>query len=152
MNWFKEKFKGRDNNLNKLRDFVGLINKNNGFHPEEKPNIGELVALIASETSEMLEADRINKHSDINIFNERMDEIMDSLNPNLYYEESQNRMKIVFKQQFKNHIKEGLEAELVDCLIRCFDTAYRLNIDLDRLFDLITYHNSIRGSKHNKLY
>jgi len=133
--------------LNEYRDKIGIVNSKNGFH-EKEINIGELVALIASETSEMLEADRINRHSDIETFEKRYSEIINSTNG----EVSEERRVQVFKQQFKNHIKEGLEAELVDCLIRCFDTAYRLNIDLDVLFNLITYHNSIRGFKHGKNY
>ena len=142
----------QNRSLNELRDFVGGINAANGFHPEGKPNIGELVALIASETSEMLEADRVNRHSDIEAFSSRMSDIRGSMNPNLTKEQREVRDIQAYKQQFKNHIKEGLEAELVDCLIRCFDTAFRLNIDLDILFDLITYHNSVRGYKHGKNY
>lgn len=138
--------------LNELRDFVGEINKSNGFH-ERDINIGELCALITSETSEMLEAHRVNKHSDIDTFGKRFNEVINSINePIISKEDWQNRYNEVFKQQFKNHIKEGLEAELVDCLIRCFDTAYRLNIDLDTLFNLIIFHNSIRGFKHGKSY
>lgn len=133
--------------LNELRDFVGGINAKNGFH-DGKPNIGELAALITSECSEMLEADRINKHSDIEGFQKRYSEIINSSNGEI----SEDRKIEIFKQQFKNHIKEGLEAELVDCLVRCFDTAYRLNIDVDALFNLITFHNSVRGYKHGKNY
>jgi len=138
-------------NLNELRDFVGTINSQNGFSDREI-NIAELAALITTECSEMVEASRIGKHSDIEAFEDRMSQIKNSLNSNLSEEEKEKRLVSAFKQQFKNHIKEGVEAELVDCMIRCFHTAYRLNIDLDKLFDLITHHNSIRGYKHGKLY
>jgi hypothetical protein len=51
------------------------------------------------------------------------------------------------------YTKRFLElAELVDALIRIFDTAYLMNINLDGLFDLITYNNSLRDYKHGKNY
>jgi NTP pyrophosphatase (non-canonical NTP hydrolase) len=133
--------------LNELRDRVGKINSDNGFHAREI-NIGELCALITSECSEMLEADRIGRHSNIEAFNTRIEEIKNSTNGAM----TKDREIEVFKREFKTHIKEGLEAELVDCLIRVFDTAYRLNIDLDTLFELIIKHNSLRGYKHGKEY
>lgn len=59
-----------------------------------KRNFGEVVALMHSELSEALEADRKN--------------LMDDKLPN----------------------RSGIEVEFADCLIRIFDTAKALNLDL----------------------
>lgn len=137
--------------LNKLRDKVGKINANKGFH-EKQLTLGEKLMLITSELSECLEADRVGKHSDIEGFNKRYNELVYSMNNNLSEQELEVRKEESFKKVFKEYIKDGVEAELTDALIRIFDTAYLMNIDLDTLFDLITKNNSLRSYKHGKKY
>jgi len=138
--------------LNRLRDKVGAINAKNGFHKKEF-NLGEKLMLITSELAECLEADRVGRHSDEFEYTKRFLELVESTNKDLLsYEEMQTRKQEIFKKLFKEYIKEGVEAELVDALIRIFDTAYLMNINLDGLFDLITYNNSLRDYKHGKNY
>jgi hypothetical protein len=140
--------------LNELRDKVGEINKRNGFH-EAPFNLGEKLMLINTELSECLEADRIGHHSDIPTFEKRLQELNGSMNPNLLEAGSPEEMtqrKEHFKTVFKRYIKEGVEAEVIDALIRLFDLCYIMNIDMDTLFDLITKNNSLREYKHGKKY
>lgn len=137
--------------LNSLRDKVGAINDKNGFH-EKEFNLGERLMLITSELAECLEADRVGRHSDLHSYAKRYDELMSSTNENLSEEGIEVRRKEVFKKLFKEYIKEGVEAELVDALIRILDTAYLMKIDLDSLFLLITDNNSLREYKHGKKY
>lgn len=49
------------NHLNDIAKEIHQINKDKGFYDEER-NIGELLALIHSEVSEALEADRNNNY------------------------------------------------------------------------------------------
>lgn len=120
--------------LNNLKRLVGEINKQNGFH--EKPfNLGEKLMLVNTELSECLEADRIDHHSDIKKFKEE------------YKKDPDN-----FKELFKLYIKEGVEAEVIDAMIRLFDLCYVMDIDVDTLFSLILKNNSLREYKHGKKY
>jgi hypothetical protein len=140
--------------LNQLRDKVGEINKANGFH-EVPFNIGEKLMLITTELAECLEADRIGHHSDIPAYEKRLQELDGSMNPNLLEAgspEEMNKRKEHFQAVFKKYIKEGVEAEVIDALIRIFDLCYLMKIDMDTLFDLITKNNSLREYKHGKKY
>lgn len=135
-----------------MRDRVGLINKANGFH-EVPFNLGEKLMLITSELSECLEADRIGKLSDINGFDMRMTELRNSINTDVVKDEQLDELKVAqFKTTFKNFVKEGVEAEIIDALIRIFDLCYLMKIDMDKLIDLILQNNALRGYKHGKKY
>jgi hypothetical protein len=138
--------------LNALRDKVGEINKANGFH-EAPFNLGEKLMLVTTELAECLEADRIGHHSDIEAYNKRLKELDDSINDKVVLPENIENVKLEhFKATFKKYVKEGVEAEVVDAIIRLFDLAYVMDIDLDTLFELVTKNNSLRGYKHGKKY
>ena len=139
--------------LNQLRDKVGKVNADNGFH--ELPfNLGEKLMLINTELSECLEAHRIGHHSNIEAYKTRLKELDSSINLAIVMtpEEIETVKTKHFKETFKTHIKEGVEAEVIDALIRVFDLAYLLNIDMDTLFELIVKNNSLRGYRHGKQY
>jgi len=59
--------------LNKLRDESHNYAKSKGFYDNEPRNFGELIALIHSEVSEALEADR---RGDINMVGEEFADIL----------------------------------------------------------------------------
>lgn len=138
--------------LNQLRDRVGKVNADNGFH-EVPFNLGEKLMLINTELAECLEAHRIGHHSDIAGYKQRLHELDSSMNLDVIQPGQEDVIKIThFKETFKKYIKEGIEAEVIDALIRVFDLAYLLNIDMDTLFELIVKNNSLRGYRHGKQY
>lgn len=140
--------------LNTIRDQVGEINKKNGFHTVEF-NLGEKLMLVTTELSECLEAHRVGHHSDLDEFHKRYTEVVESTNTALIPENSQEyeaRKVKVFKDTFKKYVKEGVEAEIGDAMIRLFDIAYLLNIDLDKMISAILYNNSLREYMHGKKY
>ena len=75
-----------------------------GFHEEERPDAYWL-GLVMSEMGEAINADRKGLHAGINGF--RMD----------------MKMGIPFKESFENHIKDSVEDELADVVIRLLDLA-----------------------------
>lgn len=141
-------------NLNEYRDYVGSMNKANGFHTVDF-NLGEKLMLVTTELAECLEAHRIGHHSDLDAFEKRFNEIMDSTNTTLIPENSEEfeaRKNEVFKSTFKKYVKEGVEAEIGDAMIRLFDMAYIMNIDLEKMISAIVFNNSLRPYMHGKKY
>jgi hypothetical protein len=113
------------------------IHKNNvakGFYENEK-NIGEMLALIHSEVSEALEADRKGKYK--------------TGNPRAI-----NRFIIdeMFVSDFKQCVKDTFEDELADIMIRVMDLAAFKNIDLEAHIIAKMRYNSLREYKHGKKY
>lgn len=67
--------------INQLAQDVYKNAKEKGFYDDGKANnIGERIALIHSELSEALEADRKNKHANLKEYEEREQQICRSLN------------------------------------------------------------------------
>lgn len=90
-------------NLNKLRDKAYSIAKANGWHEEEHSD-NHLLMLIITEIAEAVQADRKNLHADVEAF-KKYEEIID------------------FKENFERQIKNTVEEELADVVIRCLDLA-----------------------------
>ena len=90
-------------NLNKLRDEAYSIAKANGWHEEEHSDEHYLM-LVITEIAEAVQADRKNLHADVEAF-KKYEEIID------------------FKENFERQIKNTVEDELSDVVIRCLDFA-----------------------------
>lgn len=108
------------------------------------------IALIHSELSEALEADRKSKYADLSKMQpdiERFTEI---------FKNSHARDLISadepFKQAFEDNIKDTVEDELADTLIRIFDLCGFLNIDIQSHVELKMKYNETRPEKHGKEY
>ena len=95
--------------LNKLRDEAFEIAKAHGWHDEELPDETYLM-LIITEIAEAVQADRKNLHADVEAF-KKYEEIID------------------FKENFERQIKNTVEEELADVVIRCLDLAGLKKID-----------------------
>lgn len=90
-------------NLNELRDEAYSIAKANGWHEQEYSDEHYLM-LIITEVAEAVQADRDNLHADVEAFKK--------------YEN-----KTDFKENFERQIKNTVEDELADVVIRCLDLA-----------------------------
>ena len=104
-----------------------------GFYDEPK-QFGTLMALITSELSEALEADRHKISADLVHFESLLSEGHD------------------FVSVFRETIKDSVEDEIADALIRILDTAGYLGIDLQKHVDLKLRYNATRAQRHGKSY
>lgn len=146
--------------LNELSQQIYEQNEDKGFYedgnklrtlvaneaPELMPILenfitGQRIALITSEASEALEADRKNK----------------SVNEVRYFDEAwKNTAKEVsdetFKHSFEGVVKDTMEDEIADILIRVLDFCGANNIDIDFHVQAKLRYNSLRPYKHGKNY
>ena len=106
-----------------------------GFHDKET-NLGESLMLVVSELGEALEADRYDHYAGkhpIELF---------------------NSMKVDKDQVelFELFIKDTVEDELADAVIRIADLCGALDIDLEAHIKLKMAYNSTRRALHGKRY
>ncbi|MFW5513499.1 MAG: hypothetical protein ACOCOY_06335 [Prevotella sp.] len=98
--------------LNALKDRAYKTAVAHGFHEEEKPDAYWL-GLVMSEMGEAINADRKGLHADAVLFNDDLS-------------------KMSFKDSFEAHIKDSVEDEIADIIIRLLDFSgmkgYRLYI------------------------
>lgn len=90
--------------LNALKDRAYKTAVEHGFHEKAMTNAYYL-GLVMSEMGEAINADRKGLHAGINGFRTDME------------------MGIPFKESFENHIKDSVEDELADIIIRLLDFA-----------------------------
>ena len=98
-------------NLNELRDEAYSIAKANGWHEEEHSD-EHWIMLVITEIAEAVQADRKDLHADVEAF-KKYEEIID------------------FKENFERQIKNTVEDELSDVVIRCLDLAGMRKFDLE---------------------
>lgn len=108
-------------NLNELRDRAYKTACEHGFHEKELSN-EHFLCLIIAELMEAVEADRKGKHADVARFNK-----WQMCCPS-FSEDTQMRW---FEEDFRAYIKDSVEDEISDVVIRLLDFAGFREIDLD---------------------
>lgn len=108
-----------------------------GFWDKEW-NLGEKLMLVTSELGEALEADRTGKYANTQKFNE-------FLATGKYTSEE-------YVAAFKENLKDSFEDEMADAIIRLFDLAGKMNIDLEYHIQHKMNFNSTRDKLHGKKY
>lgn len=123
----------------KIKDISKKIHQNareKGFWDTER-NFGELLMLVTSELGEALEAHRKRKHSDYVhyrlICNDQPTEVQEEV-------------------AFLVHIKDTVEDEIADAVIRLFDLAEGMGIDLEWHIEQKLKYNKTRERLHGKAY
>ena len=107
-----------------------------GFY--DKPReIGTALMLVVSELSEALEADR-----------KRLYNNSDTLLPNRIPNTNTEK----FKDWFEKNVKDTVNDEIADAIIRLLDFCGWQNIDIDRHIRLKLAYNKMRKYKHGKNY
>ena len=124
-------------NLNELRDEAYSIAKANGWHEEEHSDSHWLM-LIITEIAEAVQADRKDKHADIAKFKEWQGNSLP------LSEETRTRR---FKEDFEAYIKNSVEDELSDVVIRCLDLAGLRKFDLEEVEAIMGMAESIKEGK-----
>lgn len=109
-------------------------NKEKGFWDSER-NFGELLMLIVSELGEALEAHRKDRNTNNLGFNE-----------SVYYGDQD------FKKTFEKFVKDTVEDEIADAVIRLLDLCEGLGIDLEWHIEQKVAYNKTRPIKHGKNY
>lgn len=117
-----------------MAESIHLGNKERGFY-DEKHEIGTYIALVHSELSEALEADRKGRHADMKAFTEGL-----------------AKEGADFKEVFKANVKDTFEDEIADTFIRLFDICGYLNLDIESHIKAKLEYNATRGYKHGKNY
>ena len=131
----------------KINELVRKAHKNaidKGFY-QEKREIGTALMLIVSELSEALEADRNDRRANLKAY-----ELLLKDSDNLGFTEEEQDDYL--SQNFKIAIKDTLEDELADAVIRICDLCGYLNIDLERHIQYKLFYNSLRDERHGKRY
>jgi NTP pyrophosphatase (non-canonical NTP hydrolase) len=121
--------------LNKLSKQVHENAKKKGFLHEEKPNIGEKLALVHSEVSEALEAAREGK-------------IWDDV---VRYERALKN-GVDATEAYKEFIKPTMQTELADVIIRVLDICGYYALDIEKSIKMKMEYNSTRPPKHGKAF
>jgi NTP pyrophosphatase (non-canonical NTP hydrolase) len=122
--------------LVKLQHKVHENAKNKGFWDKEH-NFGNDLMLIVGELGECSEAHRKNEFANLEAFEK---EINDD-NSTMTYEEA-----------FRCYVKDTVEDELADALIRILDCAKGWNIDLEKHVLYKMKFNESREKLHGKKY
>lgn len=112
-------------NFDELAQEAFATAKAHGWHDEEQPDETYLM-LIITEIAEAVQADRKDKHADAGLFNADVEtlDMADSYD------------RDVWKRDFEIYIKETVEDELADIIIRCLDLAglRGINLSYERRF------------------
>jgi NTP pyrophosphatase (non-canonical NTP hydrolase) len=129
--------------LNVLRDLAHSNSKKKGFY-EREFNIGEKLMLITSELGEALEADRKGRYAELAPFHAKVESMEEVYNPAVRDD--------AYKRFFEQHMKDTVEDEIADALIRIMDLCGALNIDIDKHVKYKMEYNALRAKLHGKAY
>lgn len=110
-------------NLNELRNRAYKCAVEHGWHEQQFSN-AHFLCLVVSELMEAVEADRKHKHANMQCFNNKIDYCLHDMH---MHGETYNK---AFSSAFEMYIKDTVEDELADVVVRILDLAGLRDIDL----------------------
>jgi NTP pyrophosphatase (non-canonical NTP hydrolase) len=124
--------------LNQLRNWAHSTSKNHGFH-DPSPTVGESVALMHSELSELLEDHRKGREPNEVFYVRKVDVTLLV---------GMTKVEIECNRDDSDAKLSGIPSELADCIIRCLDFAGQHNIDIESVLIEKMKHNESRPYRH----
>ena len=123
-------------NLNELRDEAYAIAVEHGWH-EEYHSYNHWCMLIICEIAEMVEADRKNKHAKSDYYKKVVTNsiICKGLDPDIPSERG-------YQAHFEEAIKDSVEDEFADVVIRLLDMCGLYSVDLSKMPDPFVVHDN----------
>lgn len=113
---------------NELRDEIHAIAVEHGWHETKQPS-SHWLCLVISELMEAVEADRTNFRTDLSII------------PYFTVERYKEKGNMdLFKYHFEQYVKNRVEDELADAVIRLLDFAGETGTDIDLMANLLQQH------------
>lgn len=134
-------------NIKDISKEIHQIARDKGFYDNGERNIGEMLMLVVSELSEALEADRKGRKLgplDTTVLP------VEYLNTTLVGEFDTDIEKL--PNEYERLVKGSFEEEIADAVIRLFDLAEYLKIDLEWYIRAKVNYNKQREYKHGKRY
>lgn len=104
-------------------------------------NFARDLMLIVSELAEALEADREGRDAN------KLSDISRNLLLEMPHTDDES-----WKRYFETYIKDTIQDEIADALLRIMDLCGRYDIDIDTHVAIKSYYNSLRKPKHGKKY
>jgi len=133
--------------LNKLRDEVHENAKNKGFWDKERET-GTRLMLCVSELAEAMEADRKDRHAQIESF----DNYLKFAKVSITDFDMNNENCEWVANKFESTIKDTFEDKLADTIIRILDLCGAKGIDIEKHIELKMKYNATRERMHGKKY
>ena len=107
----------------------------------DSKNFARDLMLIVSELAEALEADREGRDAN------KLSDISRNLLLEMPHTDDES-----WKRYFETYIKDTIQDEIADALLRIMDLCGRYDIDIDTHVAIKSYYNSLRKPKHGKKY
>lgn len=130
--------------INDLVKRAGQASIDKGFR-EKHVDFGTRLMLTVSELSEALEADRKKRMADLQEFEE-------AISNSQFDRFTEDEFNEIWNSLFERHIKDTVQDELADAVIRIADMCQYYGFDLERHIMLKMEYNSYRPRKHGKEY
>ncbi len=111
----------------------------------ESAIFNQSLLLISSEISECCEAVRIGKYAELEEFKEFIEK-------NKVLEMKKDLKDVIFSKVFEEKIKDSIEDELADALIRILDLSAGCGIDIGKHVLYKLNYNQTRSKKHGKKF
>lgn len=121
--------------INEIIKEVAKINIQNGWRDTEVP-FAVRAMLVVTEISEAVEADRVGKRAPTDWQTDM---------PYLAYQDKLSPMQNLY---FSQYVKDTVEDEIADTIIRLFDLSSAMGIDIESHIITKMLYNKERGFKH----
>lgn len=141
-------------NLNELAKEIHQNAKDHGFYEAEIETLSEI--MLCNDIVEGIRKQKVVRHAffaqKIALIHSELSECLEANRMDSFSIDTEIEDDIDFVKSFKLLVKNTVEDELADVLIRTLDLCASLNIDIEKQVELKMKYNSLLEHKHNKEY